>query len=381
MRTSLVAAFAALCLSLPASAPELAALRVRRAQCLSGAGRGPEAAEAWLLAALDAPGLEAGARRRLAGEQLLRSGHIDRGLALLAEAMRGVAPIPRGRVDALAMLALGRARLAAEPIVDAPTGLAAGLHLRAEFRSLFAVADLVDYLPDVVEDDAAADALNAWLAAALRSGALPPGPALAHGLQLRIAPVQLRRIRSLAPVVVALLEAGGGTAPCLMLPEAAVHRDAYLVIDAAPEVAALGATLGIDDYRGLLPPQQLAQAGIGVLRLHRSLVRELGERAFAGDRLSDLLARARAVDLSVLVTGRADRTLDATVDEFLYRSVGEVPAGQEARDDLPRYSMRGGVKAASLLPLPRWDRPSSAFSPALSPMQMTMCPGRWGAKL
>ena len=206
------------------------------------------------------------------------------------------------------LAASGRARLAAEPIVDAPTGLAAGLHLRAEFRSLFAVADLVDYLPDVVEDDAAADALNAWLAAALRSGALPPGPALAHGLQLRIAPVQLRRIRSLAPVVVALLEAGGGTAPCLMLPEAAVHRDAYLVIDAAPEVAALGATLGIDDYRGLLPPQQLAQAGIGVLRLHRSLVRELGERAFAGDRLSDLLARARAVDLSVLVTGLADRT-------------------------------------------------------------------------
>ena len=54
----------------------------------------------------------------------------------------------------------------------------------------------------------------------------------------------------------------------------------------------------------------------------------------------------------LFVTGRADRTLDATVDEFLYRSVGEVPAGQEARDDLPRYSMRGGVKAASLLPLP-----------------------------
>ena len=164
----------------------------------------------------------------------------------------------------------------------------------------------MDYLPDVVEDDAAADALNAWLAAALRSGARPPGAALAHGLQLRIAPAQLRRIRSLAPVVAALLDAGGGTAPCLMLPEAAVHRDAYLVIDAAPEVAALGATLGIDDYRGLLPPPQLAQAGIGVLRLHRSLVRELGERAFAGDRLSDLLARARAADLSVLVAGLAD---------------------------------------------------------------------------
>jgi len=52
------------------------------------------------------------------------------------------------------------------------------------------------------------------------------------------------------------------------------------------------------------------------------------------------------------VIGLADRTMKPTVNEFLYRSVGEVPAGQEARDDLPRYSMRGGVKAASLLPLP-----------------------------
>ncbi len=200
------------------------------------------------------------------------------------------------------LVASGRARLATTTVVDAPTGLPSGLHLRAEFRSLFAVADLVDDLPDIIDDDAAADALNGWLAAAVRRAGL----AAPRTLYLRIAPAQLRRLDSLAPVVAALREAGGGATPVLMLPEAAVHRDAYLAIDAAPEVAALGAWLGIDDYRGLLPPLQLAQAGIGLLRLHRSLVRELGEGAFAADRLADLLARSRAAGLAVLVAGLAD---------------------------------------------------------------------------
>lgn len=206
------------------------------------------------------------------------------------------------------LVASGRARLMGEAIVDAPTGVVAGLHLRAEFRSLFAVAELLDYLPDIVDDDVAADALNIWLAAAIRNAGLPARQDVPQMLQLRIAPAQLRRLDSLAGVVAALCEAGGGV-PCLLLPEAAVHRDAYLVIDAATEVAALGAVVGIDDYRGLLPVQPLAQAGIGGLRLHRSLVRELGERSFAGDRLADLLARARASGLSVLVPGLADRTM------------------------------------------------------------------------
>ncbi|MCA3112463.1 MAG: hypothetical protein INH08_20230, partial [Rhodocyclaceae bacterium] len=145
------------------------------------------------------------------------------------------------------LVASGRARLVGEPIVDAPTGVVAGLHLRAEFRSLFAVAELLDYLPDIVDDDVAADALNIWLAAAIRNAGLPARQDVPQMLQLRIAPAQLRRLDSLAGVVAALCEAGGGV-PCLLLPEAAVHRDAYLVIDAATEVAALGAVVGIDDY-------------------------------------------------------------------------------------------------------------------------------------
>jgi len=210
------------------------------------------------------------------------------------------------------LVASGRARLAGERVIDAPTGLPVGLHLRAEFRSLFAVADLIDYLPDIVEDDAAADALNAWLAAAIRSAPLAEGCNAPHVLQVRLSPSQLRRFDSLVPVIAALKDASGGTSPCLMLPEAAVHRDAYLVIDAAAEVCALGATIGIDDYRGLLPPSQLVQAGVGALRLHRSLARELGERSFAGARLRDLLARARSGGLSVLVAGLAGRTAVAS---------------------------------------------------------------------
>jgi len=206
------------------------------------------------------------------------------------------------------LVASGRARLAGEPVIDTPTGLRAGMHLRAEFRSLFAVADLVDYLPDIVVDDVAADALNVWLAQAIRTAPLAAGSEAPKVLQARISPSQLRRIDSLEPVIAALKAACGGMAPCLMLPEAAVHRDAYVVIDAAAQVRAMGATVGVDDYRGLLPPAQLAQAGVGALRLHRALARELGERAFAGARLRDLLARARASSLSVLVTGLDDRT-------------------------------------------------------------------------
>ena len=200
----------------------------------------------------------------------------------------------------------GRARWSAEPLVDAQTGLACGMHLRAEFRSLFAVADLVDYLPDIVDDDATADVLNEWAATAIGAARLP-GDRAVRTLQIRVAPAQLLRMDSLASLVRSALHAaqasGSGCVPCLMLPEAAVHRNAYLVIDAAAEVAALGATLGVDDYRGLLPPSELARAGVRTLRLHRSLVRDLTERRFAQDRLAALLAEAHACSMRVTVAG------------------------------------------------------------------------------
>lgn len=50
--------------------------------------------------------------------------------------------------------------------------------------------------------------------------------------------------------------------------------------------------------------------------------------------------------------GRVDRGVNAAEDEKLYRTTGEVPVGQENREDLPRFRLVGAVKTDALLPLP-----------------------------
>jgi len=88
-------------------------LRVSLGDALSNAGRGAEAADAYLLAAPTAPADVALEVRRRAAEQLLRTGHIDRGLAALREVLGSLglklAETPR---RALVSLLLLRARLA-----------------------------------------------------------------------------------------------------------------------------------------------------------------------------------------------------------------------------------------------------------------------------
>ena len=69
---------------------ERRALIARRAEALAYAGRGAEAARDYLEAAAGASPDEAFQRRRAAGEQLLFSGHISRGLELLAECLDAV---------------------------------------------------------------------------------------------------------------------------------------------------------------------------------------------------------------------------------------------------------------------------------------------------
>jgi len=69
---------------------ERRALIVRRAEALAFAGRGAEAARDYLDAAADAPDAEVFQYRRAAAEQLLVSGHISEGLALLRECMAAV---------------------------------------------------------------------------------------------------------------------------------------------------------------------------------------------------------------------------------------------------------------------------------------------------
>jgi eukaryotic-like serine/threonine-protein kinase len=90
------------------------AAQARLGEALVGAGRGLEAADALLAAARGASPSVAFELQRRAAEQLLTSGHLERGLETLRPVLEsvGIAP-PATRLGAAASLAWGRARLAA----------------------------------------------------------------------------------------------------------------------------------------------------------------------------------------------------------------------------------------------------------------------------
>jgi serine/threonine protein kinase len=96
----------------PPDDPQLRTLRLRLADALANAGRSGEAGDAYLRAAEGASTSEALERRRRAAEQLLISGHIDRGLATLREVLSAagmsLAQTPR---RALMRLLWSRARV------------------------------------------------------------------------------------------------------------------------------------------------------------------------------------------------------------------------------------------------------------------------------
>ena len=88
-------------------------LRKKLAHALANAGRGVEAARAYLDATRDAPADESLDLRRRAAEQLLRAGHIDDGLHTLGDVLADVGlELPKTPMRALASLVFRRAQLA-----------------------------------------------------------------------------------------------------------------------------------------------------------------------------------------------------------------------------------------------------------------------------
>jgi hypothetical protein len=88
------------------------ALRVGLADALANAGRGTEAADVYLAAAETSAEAEAFRLRRRAAEELLRSGHVDRGLLVLGTVLRSVGlRLPGSPRTALFEMLWRRARL------------------------------------------------------------------------------------------------------------------------------------------------------------------------------------------------------------------------------------------------------------------------------
>jgi serine/threonine protein kinase/tetratricopeptide (TPR) repeat protein len=94
---------------IPPSSPDVRRLLMQLAQVLEWAGRGADAANVYLRASASAPALQRIELERAAAEQLLTSGHIDEGVAVLDRAMTlaGMSR-PRSRLTAILWLLLLR---------------------------------------------------------------------------------------------------------------------------------------------------------------------------------------------------------------------------------------------------------------------------------
>jgi tetratricopeptide (TPR) repeat protein len=99
-------------LNLSTTEKEMRVLRVSLGDALANAGRGGEAAEAYIAATRGADAAENLDLRRRAAEQLLRSGHVDQGLAAIRDVLEAVGmKLPGGPKRALVSILLRRAWL------------------------------------------------------------------------------------------------------------------------------------------------------------------------------------------------------------------------------------------------------------------------------
>ncbi|MCA1665787.1 MAG: serine/threonine-protein kinase PknK, partial [Myxococcales bacterium] len=100
--------------------PDAHPLHVALGDALAQGGRSAEAADAFLAGAARAPADEAAELKRLAADQLLRSGRIDEGLAILREVFAAVGlQLPKSPRRALLSLLSARARVRLHGIVFA----------------------------------------------------------------------------------------------------------------------------------------------------------------------------------------------------------------------------------------------------------------------
>ncbi|HUQ01082.1 MAG TPA: BREX system ATP-binding domain-containing protein [Kofleriaceae bacterium] len=311
-------------------AARLAELRALLGGALASVGRGAEAAEELALAARGHGEGRAAELRRRAAEQLLLSGHIERGLALLHDELRavGLRPAPTGRA---ALFALARARLAARRVdlagelpsdrgdvlarrrTDALWSVAQGLVLVDTFAGAVAQSQ---HLPIAIGTGeryraSRALALEASYLAPMRGGGARADRALAAARRASAGDAR-------ATAIVTLSESVG-----------AYFRGHY----------AEGLRLGEIAERALAEHCVGAVWEVGIARHHMLLdLVYMGEMAEAGRRLGGLLTDAHA---------RGDRYADT------YLRTGPAPFCALVADD-PRGCRDVALGAVAAWAQPRW---------------------------
>jgi tRNA A-37 threonylcarbamoyl transferase component Bud32 len=314
----------------------LAELRASLGGALANLGRGADAAEELAGAAAELDDVRAAELRRRAAEQLLLSGHVARGLALLHAELRavGLRPPPTGRAAVLALL---RARLARRIDFEAPLPpqRADALTLR-RIDALWAVAQgLV-----VVDTFAGAIAQGQHVRLAMAAGE-PHRASRALALQASyLAPMRGAGVRT-DQALAAARRAASGDARALAIVTASESIGAYyrgrfasgLRLGAAAEQALSAHCIG-------------AVWELGVVRQHMLLdLVYMGEMAETRRRLAPLLADARA---------RGDRFA------LTYLRTNVAPVCALVEDD-PRRCRDDALAAVAEWTQPRWAQTFAAL--------------------